>query len=138
MCAIFVCAISHPPPLALRGKLGHTDSREDPDNEFEYVSAPKNLRGVARAQKGFLGERRWVCKGKDDISEFSIDREACASSMRLMVWGTLAATAAYLSEKNIPFSSHEYRKISCQYHFDSVDIDAVFSVSSHSRRDGND
>ena len=102
------------------------------------MSAPKNLRGVARAQKGLLEERRMIYKGKDDISEFLINIEACASSMRVMVWRTLAATAAYLSEKNLPFSSHEYRKISCRYRFDSVDIDTIFSVSSHPRRGEND
>ena len=71
------------------------------------MSVPKNLRGVARAQKGFLEECRRICKGEDDISEFPIEKESCPSSMRLIVWRTLAATLAYLVEKNLTFTSYE-------------------------------
>ena len=71
--------------LAVCGKLGHTDSLSDSDNEFEYVSAPKNLRGVARAQKAFLEERRGIYKRNDDITELMIRREGCSSAMRLVV-----------------------------------------------------
>ena len=49
------------------------------------MSAPKNLRGVARAQKGFAGERRAIYKGKYGISELLANREGCSSPIRLAV-----------------------------------------------------
>ena len=50
-------------------------SGSESDGNFEYVSSPKNLRGVARAQRGFLEERREIPHGKHDLVEFMANRE---------------------------------------------------------------
>ena len=41
-------------------------------NHFEFVSVQKNLRGVARAQKGLLEETRRILHSKDDLVLFAV------------------------------------------------------------------
>ena len=104
------------------------DVDSDSDDDFEYVSVvvmphvmyidvfndltlgytevvPKDLKGVARAQKGLLDSTRRILRAKDPLAELLIDRGYSSSVLRLMSWRSLAATAVYLSDKNLPYTS---------------------------------
>ena len=50
----------------------------------DYVSAPKNLRGVARAQRGFL----------DDLAECLANRESDAAVIRPEIWRSIVSLNA--------------------------------------------
>ena len=65
----------------------------------------KKLKGVARAQMALLEETRQILRGKDSLVELIIDRNDHPSTMRLLAWRSLVATAVYLSEKNLPYTS---------------------------------
>ena len=70
-----------------------------------YIFVAKNLKGVARAQRALLEETRKILSGKDALVELIIDRNDHPATMRLLAWRSLVATAAYLSEKNLPYTS---------------------------------
>lgn len=44
---------------------GSDEEGEESGGEFQYVSNPANLKGIERAHKGFLEERRGISKSKD-------------------------------------------------------------------------
>ena len=87
------------------------DADSDSDEEFTYVSVPKKARGIARAQAGFLDASRRILKARDPLVEMLINREKSETSLRLMIWRALAASAAYLSLKNMPYVSPEWLEI---------------------------
>ena len=66
--------------------VGNDTSGSDSDGNFDYVSAPKKLRGVARAQRGFLDERREIFHGKHDLAEYLANRESDDPILRLEIW----------------------------------------------------
>ena len=57
-------------------------SGSESDGNSDYVSAPKKLRGVARAQRGFLDECREIFQGERDLVEFLANRESDAPILR--------------------------------------------------------
>ena len=61
-------------------------SGSESDGDFDYVSSPQKLRGVSRAQRGFLDERRKFPHGKRDLVEFLVNRESGAPILRLDIW----------------------------------------------------
>ena len=91
------------------------ESDDSDDDRFEYISVDKDLRGIARAQGGFLDDARRILKGKHSLAEFVINREPDHTTIRLEVWRSIAASALYLSEKNMPFTSDVYRVIRGEY-----------------------
>ena len=70
--------------------IGNDTNNDASDSEsggnFDYVSAPKKLRGVARAQRGFLDGRRKIPQCKHDLVEFLANRESGAPIIRLEIW----------------------------------------------------
>ena len=70
---------------------------------IRFVS--KKLKGVARSQMALLEETRKILRGKDSLVELIIDRNDHPTTMRLLAWRSLIATAAYLGEKNLPYTS---------------------------------
>ena len=87
-----------------RDPLDSTQADES-DDEYEFVSVGKNLRGVARAQRAFLGEARKIFRGKNDLVEYLLARESSGELFRLEAWRAICASAVYLARKNLPFSS---------------------------------
>ena len=61
------------------------------DGHFDYVSAPKKLRGVPRAHRGFLDECRKISHGKNDLVEFLANRESDAPIIRLEIWRSIVS-----------------------------------------------
>ena len=86
-----------------RSKFHDDEPCSDSDEEFEYVSTPEKIRGVARGQKGFLQEARKLVKSKNALAEYFINRSGCPNLIRLEVYRSLDATGAYLSDKNMPY-----------------------------------
>ena len=90
------------------------DANSESDEDFEYVYglnmyrvlagaihiqfAPKKLKGVARAQKGLLGHTREILRGKEPLEQLVVNSGYGASTLRLLDWRSLIATALYLSE----------------------------------------
>ena len=87
-----------------KSKFSAEDPRADSGEEFGYVSAPGNLRGLDRGQKGFLDDARRILKGRNSLAEFFVDRSRDAPAVRLGIWRSLCASAAYLGEKNLPYT----------------------------------
>ena len=79
---------------------------DDSDDEYEFVSVSKNLAGIARAQRAFLNEARKVFKGKQELTEYLLDKESDSELLRLYAWRSICASAVYLARKNIPFASY--------------------------------
>ena len=69
-------------PYKTRGGVGCESA--DSDMGLRHVSVPIKMRGVARAQKGFLEERRRIVLGRDAMTEFLVNRETSAESLRLL------------------------------------------------------
>lgn len=88
-----------------RPKFIATETTSDSEDEYEYVSVPGNMRGIARGQKGFLEEARKLAKSKNRMAEFFINRSNSPGILRLEVYRTVAATLAYLSDKNMPYTA---------------------------------
>ena len=93
-----------------RSKFADEDPCSDSDDEYEFVSVPENLRGVARGQKGFLEEARRIFKGRNKLAEFFVSRNRDAPAVRLEIWRSICASAAYLSEKNLPYTKPVWLK----------------------------
>ena len=68
--------------------------------------APLKLKGVARAQKAFVDETRKIARSGGPLVELVISRTDSPDTMRLLAWRSMAATAAYLSDKNLLFTSN--------------------------------
>ena len=66
-------------------------SGSESDGNFDYVSSPKKLRGVARAHRGFLDECREIFHGKQDLVEFLENREIDPPILRLEIWGSIVS-----------------------------------------------
>ena len=86
-----------------RSKFRDSEPCSDSEEEFEFVSTPQKIRGVARGQKGFLEEARKLVKSKNALAEYFISRSRDADLLRLEVYRSVAAVAAYLSDKNMPY-----------------------------------
>ena len=84
------------------------DANSDSDGEFVYLSVPKQLRDIDRAQGGFLEDCRGSLKANDPLVEIVINGEKSHSSLRLVIWRKISATAAYLSLKNMPYVTAEW------------------------------
>ena len=81
------------------------DSGSESEEEFQYVSVSRNLRGVARGQRGMLEDSRRVFKGEDSLAEFFIRRVENSSVARLEVARSIFASALYMADKNLPYCS---------------------------------
>ena len=105
-----------------RSKFSDEDPDSDSDDEFAYVSVPQNLRGTARAQKGCLEEGRRLVKSKNPVAEFFINRCKDANMVRLQVYRAVAATIAYLSDKNMPYAGLLWRCTRTQFVYSPSDL----------------
>ena len=95
------------------------------DAKFQSASVSPELRGVARAQRGFVEESRRMFSANDSLVEFFLNRESGSLQLNLEVWRSVAASALYLAEKNLPYTSNPYREVRGE-----LDIpDYVHSVS---------
>ena len=74
-------------------------SGSDSDGNFDFVSAPKKIRGVARAQRGFLDERRGIFHGKHDLDEYLVNRESDSPIIRLEIWRSIVS--GNVSDRNV-------------------------------------
>ena len=88
------------------GRCEALDSEDDED--YKFVSLPKNLAGVGRARKAFLNEARKIAKCQCQLTEFIINRESRSVSIRLLVWRSISSSAAYLNRRSLPYSSSEW------------------------------
>ena len=66
------------------------DYTADSDDEFKFVSVGKDIRGIARAHRAFLGETRRIFRSENALVEFLINRESDSYSLRLEVWRSIA------------------------------------------------
>ena len=82
------------------------DSGAESDDEFTYVSVQKNLTGVARGQLGMIEESRRIFKGANPLAEFFLCRADDSAVVRLEVWRSIVASALYMADKNLPYTSH--------------------------------
>ena len=81
---------------------------DESDEEFTYVSCPKELRGVARGQKGFLQSCRQMFKGENDLVEHILQTEPEADFQRMTIVRSIMASAVYLAEKNLKYTTRHY------------------------------
>ena len=107
-------------PRARKKQLKQTDlddssGQTSDDERFERVSAPEDLRGVARGQKGLLEESRNILKGRDDLVDLIINREEDEKAIRLETYRSIASTALYMADKNLPYTGNPYRVIRGEY-----------------------
>ena len=91
-----------------KSKYKDNDTGSDSEDEFVHVSDAQNLRGVARGQRGFLEECRPLVSSRNPLAEFLTNRSTGASAVRLEIYHSIATTAAYLSEKDMQFTSPLY------------------------------
>ena len=64
--------------------------------------------GSGEGQKGFLQARREIPKGKNELTEHLIGTEtekAKPDLIRLCITRSIYASAVYLAEKNLPYTS---------------------------------
>ena len=91
-----------------RQRSNNEDDGDASDQEFEFVSVPSDLRGVARAQRAFLDETRKILKGRDGLSGYFLNRELDRDTLRLQVWRCMIAPSLYLCERNPPYAGRLY------------------------------
>ena len=91
--SIFKAAVSSFPRWRFARELNKKPKAEadgsESDDEFAYVSLGKELRGLARAQKGFLEEARKIFKGANEVTEYLINREPGHAVLRLEIWRSI-------------------------------------------------
>ena len=91
-----------------RQRSNKEDDGDVSDEEFEFVSIPSDLRGVARAHRAFLDETRMILKGRDGLSGYFLNRELQHDTLRFQVWRCMIAPCLYLSERNLPYTGRLY------------------------------
>ena len=75
---------------------------------FVRVSLARNLRGVARGQRGFLEERRRLVPSENPLAEFLTYRSTGPSCVRLEIYRIVSTVAAFLFGENIQFTPPLY------------------------------
>lgn len=75
--SLIKACVSSIPRWAFIQQMNKTRNPEDPreeddldsesEEDYEYVSAPSNLFGLARGQKAFLNSSRRILKGRDSL-----------------------------------------------------------------------
>ena len=91
-----------------RKRCYREEDGDESEEEFEFVSVPPDLRGVARAQRAFLDDSRRIFKGRDELVEYFLNRELQHDTLRLQVWRSIIASGVYLSERNLPSTGRLY------------------------------
>ena len=109
-------------------KVNIDEADGDSDDEFTYVSCPVGLSGVARGQKGFLQACREIFHGKNELVEHLIDTETENTKpdlIRLSVARSIYASAAYLAEKNLPYTSRTCVPVAEFKHTNNIKVSVI-------------